>query len=351
MRDLYRPKERKILDLLELQLKLAPDVLEIMQRRYKVLQHISLMQPIGRRNLSQSLNWTERTLRAEVDFLKLQGLVEVETIGMRLTDEGFKILHEVSPYIKKIFGLSELEQRLQSKFQLPRVIVVGGDADQDELVKKEMGRAAANLLRQIIKEDDIVAITGGSTLVEVANMMPEHPQLNSVLFVPARGGVGENHEYQANTIVSQMAKKTGGKYQLFYVPDILSDETYKSLMNESHIQDSLKLILSARILIHGIGNAKTMAMKRRVPEKTLISLEEHNAVGEAFGYYFAEGGKIVYKMNTIGIRLEDLENIPNIISVAGGKSKANAIIAALKHNYGQTLITDEGAAKEILNLS
>lgn len=338
------------MELLDLQVKLAPDVLEIMQRRYKVLHHISLMQPIGRRNLSQSLNWTERTLRAEVDFLKQQGLVDVETIGMKLTEEGFKLLQEVSPYIKKLFGLSELEQRLQKALQIPRVIVIAGDADNDELVRKEMGRAAANLMRQLVQENDIVAITGGSTVAEVANMMTDNPQLNSVMFVPARGSVGENHEYQANTIVSELAKKTGGKYQLFYVPDILSEDTYKSLLKEKQIQDSLKLLRSARILIHGIGNATTMAEKRKVGKETLEKIEEQKAIGEAFGYYIAEGGEIVHVMNTIGIKLEDLKNISNIIAVSGGKSKAKAILAVLKYNFKQTLVTDEGAAKEILNL-
>ena len=350
MRDLFRPKEREILDLLELQSRLAPDVLEIMQKRYRVLHHIYLMQPIGRRNLSQSLGWTERTLRAEVDFLKIQGLVDIESIGMRLTDEGYRLLQEVYPYIKKLFGLIELEQKLQEKLQIPRVIVVAGNVDEDELVRKEMGRAVANLMRQLVEENDTIAITGGSTVAEVANMIIENPQLNSVLFIPARGGVGENHEYQANTIVSQMAKKTSGKYQLFYVPDILSEETYNSLIKESHIQESMAKIRSARILIHCIGNAKIMAEKRGVDQNTLDFLDKYQATGEAFGYYFAEDGKIVHKMNIIGLKLEDLDNIPNIIAIAGGRTKAKAILSVLKYNFNQTLVTDEGAAKEMLKL-
>lgn len=336
------------MELLELQAKLAPDMLEIMQRRYKILQHISLMQPIGRRNLAYSLGWTERVLRAEVDFLKQQDLIDVETIGMKLTDEGYKVLHKVSPYIKNLFGLSELEQKLQKALNLPRVVVVAGDSDQEEIVRKEMGRAVANIFRMHVQEDDIVAMTGGSTVAEVAERITEYPQLQKVLFVPARGSVGEHHEYQANTIVSKMAKKTGGKYQLFYVPDILSEEAYNSLMNEEHIQEALKIIRSANILIHGIGNADVMAKKRGVSNEVLKILNKERAIGEAFGYYFAEGGEIVYKMNTLGISLEDLDKIPNVIAVAGGKSKANAILSVLKYNFKQTLVTDEAAAKEIL---
>ncbi len=197
------------MELLQLQLKLVPDILEEMKKRYKILHFISVMQPIGRRSLSQSIGVSERILRAEVDFLKQQGLIDVDSIGMKLSQDGTEVLHKVSPYIKKLFGLSDLEIELQNKLQLKQVIVVPGDVDVDPYVKKELGRATALLMRQYIEEKDTVALTGGSTIAEVAEMMPDYPHLQSVLFVPARGGIGENHEYLANTLVSVMAKKPG----------------------------------------------------------------------------------------------------------------------------------------------
>ncbi|GBF10646.1 central glycolytic genes regulator [Tepidibacillus sp. HK-1] len=336
------------MDLLQLQMKLVPDVLEIMQKRYKVLHHISLMQPIGRRSLSQSLGFTERILRAEIDFLKQQGLIDVETSGMKVSQEGYEVLEEVSPYIKNLFGLYQLEQQLKEKLQLPEVVVISGNADEDELVKKEMGRAAAQLIRQLVNEKDIVALTGGSTIAEVAYMMPEQPPLPSVLFVPARGGMGENHEYLANTLVSTMAKKTNGSYRLLHVPEQLSESTYHSLMNEDYVKELLSVIRSSRMVIHGIGQANTMAIRRNVPKEILDLLEEKHAVGEAFGYYFDQEGKIVYKMKTIGLTLDDLQHIPHMIAVAGGKSKANPILSVLRHNLKPILVTDEGAAREIL---
>ncbi|MFV9510622.1 sugar-binding transcriptional regulator [Tepidibacillus sp. LV47] len=320
-----------------------------MKKRYKILYFVSMMQPIGRRSLSQSLGISERILRSEVDFLKQQGLIEVDNLGMKLSQDGVEVLHKVSPYIRKLFGLNDLENELQNKLQLKKVIVVAGDVDTDPFVKKELGRAAAHLMRQYMKEKDIVALTGGSTIAEVAEMMPEHPHLHSVLFVPARGGIGENHEYLANTLVSIMAKKTGGSYRLLHVPDQLSEETYHFLINEEHVQEVLAVIRSARIVVHGIGQAKIMGIRRRMPAEIMQLLEDKKAVGEAFGYYFDQDGNIVYKMNTIGLTLDDLVHIPHIIAVAGGKSKALAILSVLRHNIKQMLVTDEGAAREILN--
>nr|WP_132769143.1 sugar-binding domain-containing protein [Tepidibacillus fermentans] len=321
-----------------------------MKKRYKILHLISMMQPIGRRSLSQSLGISERILRAEVDFLKQQGLIDVDNIGMKLSQDGVEVLHKVSPYIKKLFGLNDLEKELENKLQLKKVIIIPGDVDHDPLVKKEIGKATAYLMRQYIEENDIVALTGGSTIAEVAEMMPEFPHLHSVLFVPARGGIGENHEYLANTLVSTMAKKTGGSYRLLHIPDQLSEEAYHSLMNEEYVQEILSVIRSARMVVHGVGQAKIMGIRRRMPTEVMQLLEKKKAVGEAFGYYFDQEGDIVYKMKTIGLTLDDLAHIPYIIAVAGGKNKARAILSVLRHNIKQMLVTDEGAAREILNL-
>jgi len=339
------------LDILKLQLTLVPDMLEVMKKRYSILQHIAMMQPIGRRSLSTSLGITERILRAEIDFLKNQGLVDVDAIGMKLTKEGIRFIEEVSPFIKNLFGIHELELALQKKLQINKVIIVPGDIELDPLVQKELGRATASYFRQIVQPNDIVALTGGSTLATVAEMVSDQPILDSVAFVPARGGMGEHHEYLANTVASMMAKKTGASYRLLHVPDQLSDEAYHSLKNETSIQEILKLIQSAGIVIHGIGQAKTMAIKRGFSEKMIDNLTQHQAVGEAFGYFFNNQSEIVHQMKIIGLKIEDLRNIPYVIAVAGGKKKAEAIIAVTRRSNCSVLVTDEGAAREMMQLN
>jgi central glycolytic genes regulator len=93
----------------------------------------------------------------------------------------------------------------------------------------------------------------------------------------------------------------------------------------------------------------TMAKRRRSSTEVLDKLSESNAVGEAFGYYFNEAGEVVHKVHTIGLQLEDLQNAEHVIAVAGGQSKGKAIGAYLKQAPASTiLITDEGAAKELL---
>ena len=57
---------------------IAPDVLEVVKKRYRIMQNIFWMQPIGRRNLADSLGLTERVLRGETDYLRDQRLIDAK---------------------------------------------------------------------------------------------------------------------------------------------------------------------------------------------------------------------------------------------------------------------------------
>ena len=92
-----------------------------------------------------------------------------------------------------------------------------------------------------------------------------------------------------------------------------------------------------------------MADLRRTPENECLILREQGAKGEAFGYYFNGTGKVVHRIRTVGIQTEQLKNVPLIIAVAGGKSKAEAILSYMASAPQQTiLVTDEGAALAML---
>jgi central glycolytic genes regulator len=80
-------------------------------------------------------------------------------------------------------------------------------------------------------------------------------------------------------------------------------------------------------------------------------LNEDGAKGEAFGYYFDRTGKVVHRIRTVGIRPEQLKRVPLPIAIAGGRSKAEAILSYMASAPKQTvLVTDEGAANEMVNL-
>ncbi|MFT8872313.1 MAG: sugar-binding domain-containing protein [Sporolactobacillus sp.] len=336
-------------DLFDLQKKLIPDVLDIMSSRYHVLQSLHFLQPIGRRALASQLGMTERVLRGEVTFLSQQGLIRMASSGMYLTSQGEAVVKALSQTMKSISGLKEMERQLESRLGVSKAVIVSGDSDRYALVKNEIGFACVKAIESCLEAHNVIAVTGGSTLAAAAEMMhPFKKYHEDLLFVSARGGLGEKVENQANSICAKMAERAEGRYHLLHVPDQLSDESYHSLMEEPSVSQVLQLLHRATIVVHGIGSAKPMAIRRRAGEEVLNKIDSAHAVAEAFGYFFDRTGRVIHKVRTIGLQWEDLFGARSVIAIAGGKSKAEAIKAYFKRGPDSVLITDEGAAQEIL---
>ncbi|SEU22778.1 sugar-binding transcriptional regulator [Paenibacillus sp. NFR01] len=333
-------------NLLEIQKQLLPDLMETLKRRYTILHQIMLSDIIGRRTLAASLDMTERVLRAETDLLKSQGLIEIESVGMRISPAGRGLLDMLEPVAKSLFGLDELEEKIRTAYGLSKVIVVPGDCESSAFTKRELGRAGARALLGVMREGDTVAVTGGTTLAEMADQLtpPISPSYKDAWIVPARGGLGESMEIQANTIASTMAKRIGANYRLLHVPDLLSEDAYQSLALDSNIGEIVRLIRSSRIIVHGIGDAMEMTRRRKLDELTTADIQGDGAVAESFGYYFNEEGKVVHTMLTMGLRLEDILRTEVVIGIAGGGRKAKAIHAMLRFGQEDILVTDEAAA-------
>ncbi|OWR28576.1 hypothetical protein CDO73_18495 [Saccharibacillus sp. O23] len=337
-------------NILEIQQQLLPDLMETLKKRYTILHQIMLTGTTGRRTLANSLQMTERVLRAETDLLKAQGLIETDTAGMRISDAGQILLERLEPVLKELVGLSNLEEKIRRRYGLTKVVVVPGNCEESPLSKRELGKAGAKALLSVMRGGDVVAVTGGTTLAEMAEQLthPVNAPLKGSWFVPARGGLGESLEIQANTIASTMAKRVGADYRLLHVPDLLSRDAYESLVHDPNIQEIVREIRTARIIVHGIGNAVDMARRRKLDEATTRELAEKGAVAESFGYYFDEDGSVVHNMLTLGLRLDDIKAADVVLGIAGGKSKAKAIHAVLRFGQEDILVIDEAAALEIV---
>ena len=192
-----------------------------------------------------------------------------------------------------------------------------------------MGRASVSCIKERLVGQKIpLLLQVVRRLLLLPVMMTPDLKHPDVLFVPARGGLGEKLQNQANTICAKMAEKSMSHYRLLHVPDQLSDEAYRSIIGEPSIKDMLHLIKSAGMVVHGIGDAMTMAERRKTPQADLEKVKNGHAVGEAFGYdLIIKGEVVVYKVKTVGIQLDDLKNNKCVIAVAGGASKAKAIKA------------------------
>lgn len=339
----------------KIQRRLVPDLTKIVEKRFNILKEIQNSEPIGRRQLAERLQEGERAIRNELEFLSEAGLVSVNSSGASLTPEGHGLLNELVDYIKAVKDISELEESVRQVLGIKKVIIVP-DSSDSTLSKKELGRFAARELRKIIASrltegPVIVAVTGGTTMEEIAKSMGGARLQGQLIVIPGRGGLSERMEIQANTIAATFADKLGGTYVMLHVPDNLQESTLQSIMREQEVREVLDLLAKANILIHGVGTAREMAERRRMRSEEIARLEEVGAVGEAFGFYFNRAGEPVYSTTSIGLRLDDLaKKNMEVIAIAEGENKAQAILSVVTPQYHDMLITDELTANEILKI-
>lgn len=337
--------------LLTAQLKLIPEMSELLQKRYRILQTIQLTKGIGRRVLGEQLGLSERDTRKELDTLRNQGLIDISRDGGAITPKGTQLLIDLKEVVRVWSGRLQLEQQLEKRLHIKEVIIVPGNVDTNTNTAMLLSQEAAKYLESILTDEKIVAVTGGSTIASITNFVQETTKWKQLLFIAARGGVGKDVSFQANTIASLFAGKMNGTYRTLYMPDSLSEEAYTTMKKEPFIQEMMDLYERTNIVIHGIGDAEEMARRRNTNEQEIERLKEAGSVSEAFGYYFNEQGEAVHRIRTIGIQLKQLQHIEHLLAVAGGAKKAQALLSYFKQAPKQTvLVTDEGAANEMMKI-
>ena len=328
--------------------RFAPEVTELMMTRYQVLRQILHNQPIGRRQLGKNVQCTERMVRTEVDILKARGALQTTPAGIYLTSYGEELLRDIDAYVPWLFNIQTLGEKLKERFALDEVIIVPGDSYLNDFTKKDLGRAGAEFLRKKLYPSCILAVTGGTTLAQIADSMREGVNQGQVCVVPARGGLGQDVELQAGNIAAKIARSIGGQYRLLHIPDNVEESTAAALKKDIHISEVINTIKSANILVHGIGPAMEMANRRGLSSAELEYLRNNDAMGEALRYYYDRRGRIIFEIPGIGLERDDLKNIGLVVAVAGGSNKAQAIKAVLQNGQEKVLITDEGAAQQII---
>lgn len=336
--------------ILEIQNKIVPETIDLLMKRYEILKVINMFQPIGRRSLSTKLGITERTMRTEIDKLKEMELIDIQTTGVHLTENGLNLVSEIHDTFYYIKNLSEIELKLMEKLKLKRVAVVSGDVEKDSFTFNDLGKKAAEIVLELIKNDTVLGISGGTTMACVVNQMKRKKGIKNLLVLPARGGLSEELEIQANTIAANLAEKLDAPYKLLHIPDNLDEQQLNILKNNKMINDVLEDIQKINLLVFGLGNAMDMAMRRKSENSVFEKIETENLTAEAFGYFFDIDGKVKMQTNSVGITLENFKVIKNAVGVAAGSSKAEAIYAISKFNNNFILVTDEAAAKRILEL-
>lgn len=242
-----------------------------------------------------------------------------------------------------------VEQELIARFGLKDVFTVPR-ADSLTNPNESIAQAAAMYIIRRLKGGDFLNVGYGDTTSRVLNhlaMAAEEP-LNMVSLT---GGVSY---YLPNT--SPNVFNAG----LYLIPSPLllsSPELLEAMRQEPVVEEVYRMIPLSRMSVIGIGSMSreaTILKNGVLNENDFTILKLQGAVGDLLSHFIDKDGRLIsveQDRRLMSTSLEDLRMLENVIGVAGGRSKVDAILAALRGGYLDILITDQDTAQALLDRS
>jgi DNA-binding transcriptional regulator LsrR (DeoR family) len=182
---------------------------------------------------------------------------------------------------------------------------------------------------------------------------PSEKELN---FIPLIGGIGQKASYyQVNVMVDRLAEKFGGNSIFLNAPAFINHlNSYKNITGNDNYQIVKELWGKIDLAVIGLGKpiSSSEILKSEISSDVVQSLMDFDAVGDILGQFFNQYGEICVtdlEKQLIGMKIEELKRIKNVVCLSGGEGKAKGIIAAAKVNFFNTLVTDQLTATDILD--
>lgn len=258
----------------------------------------------------------------------------------------------------KLSEYFELEKQITDYFGMKEVIIVPSASDQTTFNQEHaISQASYRLLDRVIQDADVVGLNWGTTLGNVFNQQVD-VKPKQVDCVPLVGGPGEmNVDFHVNAIAFRFAQAFNATPHLIDAAAVYkSKETAEEVMDSVFMDRIRELWKTLTIAVVGIGapeSSSNMVWSGFLGEIDQKELVKHDAAGEICSRFFTPEGEVIKSPisdRTIAIELENLKKLRYSIGIAYSKEKAKSIIAAMKGNLINTLVTTEDTATEINRL-
>ena len=248
-----------------------------------------------------------------------------------------------------------LEHQLEAKYGIREVVVVDTGTDEQDEVIDSIGRAAAGYLNANIQGHEIIGLSWGRTLLNMVNALSvdNFPDLQVVQML---GGLGEPEAgHHGADLTRRLAEKLSTKPRLIHAPGIVrSRDLCRELIDDLQVSNTLQLAARADIAIVGLGlfspGSPIINSDHILSEKDQTLLGSRNVIGDISLRFFDDHGQYVpteIDDRIVGLSIDQIEKIPRIIGVAGGRGKYEVVKAALKGKLIHVLITDHQTAEKL----
>jgi deoxyribonucleoside regulator len=250
----------------------------------------------------------------------------------------------------------ELESNLRENFALETVRVLKGYNWEYARMLPRLGALGARLVEERVRDGMLLGVSWGTAVYEVVNAL-RPPYLPNLTVIQMIGALGTpDPQIDGGELARSYARAFGGRYRLFPAPALVeSPQVQAAIMQERPIRDTLDLARKVDIAVLGIGTTdpamSSFVRAEYLTPKEVREVAEAGAVGDICAAHFDIHGTILdiyITARVVGVTDADLMKIPFRLGVAGGAIKAPAILGALRSGLLSALVTDDLAARKVL---
>ncbi|MCB5954307.1 sugar-binding transcriptional regulator [Enterococcus sp. CWB-B31] len=250
----------------------------------------------------------------------------------------------------------KLSLALEERYQLDEVIIVSdNDHAPDIKIRQKVSEAAADYLSSILVSSMSIGLSWGTTLADMIDALPFY-SFPSINVCPLVGGVSGEHLYfDTNHLAFRLSEKLNSQCQYAYIPALAESAELADVLNQSQLMHTI--LMSAKkvdLAIIGVGNPVKRSTWNDLGyfgKEEMETIKKDQVKGDAVASLFDKNGQTVnntISSRMLGIKVEDLVNIPQVMVIGSGREKAESIHPLLMGNSCSILVTNQTAAEALL---
>jgi DNA-binding transcriptional regulator LsrR (DeoR family) len=246
---------------------------------------------------------------------------------------------------------TELSEDLQRVFGLTHAIVLDLPDDDPTTLRRMLGNATGDVLREIVTPRDVLGVAWARSLDGIAGGLGK---IAPCPVVQLTGALPDPEGSDIINLVRSVARAGGGTPHVFYAPLVAPDAaSARVVRRHQDVARAMQLAAEVTVAVVGIGawGPGLSTVFDNVDENMRNRTAALGAIGEISGALIDANGHAVaspLSRRIIGVTAEHLEGIRTVLSVAYGVGKAAAVAAALRGGLVNGLVTHSTLARALL---
>jgi len=298
------------------------------------------LEGLGQAKVSELAGISQATVSRLLEEARKRGIVQISVKPFSPRD------NEIEDKIKKIHNLGTV------------VVIKTTPGHSEENRRRALGHFAGPIVSCMIQPNSAICVAAGRHINSLTDNMFPSGNKPGVTFIQAMGDISTHiKEDDAIEITRKLSKRWNGQFLRLQAPAITTNShTHDAFVSHDQIKFVLSRIGNADLAFVGVGMHGNSVFYDRDFLKTndINYLIQKGVVGEICGHFFNKSGEecdTEYRNHVIGVSLEQLKKIPQVIAVTSGANRAEALAAAIKGNLINSIIIDDIGAKALLELS